>query len=295
MKIGILEFGYGDEKSNSLVRLKNVFDYAIHADKLGYNRFWMAEHHMYSRKLAWGCPVSLVPVIAGFTFRIKIGTGGILLRIHDPLDIAAQFKLWNNIYRGRIDLGLANGGSFNGEMLAIKNPNKLSFDSKFDDLVNFLMSEEKLFEKQIVLPPYKGHIPDLWSLSTSANGFHRSLNFGTNYVRSIFHEKADLEPNQENFIEFKQEFKSQYGKNVKTILAISGTCLKNERRLKEIKNNSETDEQNHIIGNINFFKDKLPELLELYQTDEILFRDMNRDNKEKTETLEALSIFLEND
>ncbi|MFD2033381.1 LLM class flavin-dependent oxidoreductase [Belliella marina] len=292
MKIGVLEFGFGGKEENSLVKLRNVFDFALQADELGYERFWLAEHHMYSRRLAWGNPISLVPVIAGFTSRIKVGTGGVLLRVHNPLDVASQFKLWNSIYNDRIDLGLANGGSFNNEMFRVTNPEKETFENRLKDLVGYLLDEESLLEKQIVIPPYSGSVPDIWGLSTSAFGFHRSLKFGMNYVRSVFHEKAELDPNPEGLLQFKKDFENTHHRKVKTILAVSGICLKDPRKLRDVKKEALSGEQNHFIGDLAYFRDKLPELAEKYQMDEILFRVMNLGQEEKLETLESLAEFL---
>ena len=292
MKISLLEFGEGEPRSNSLVRLKNVFDYAIKADELEFNRFWLAEHHLYNRKLAWGCPLPIIPVLASVTQRIRVGTGGIMLKIHNAYDVAAQFKLWNCIYSNRIDLGLANGGAPKIEALQKAELTNTSFDEKFGDIISYFNEEEKLLEKKIVLAPYQGSTPDVWALSTTARGFHRSLKYGTNYVRSVFHEVSELEPQKELFENFKNEFAQRHGRKVKTMLSISGSCLKNERRLEALRKDAEKDDKHHFIGTVAYFKEKLPELLEKYGADEILWRDMNRNINEKFDTLELLSEFI---
>ncbi|WNB18521.1 LLM class flavin-dependent oxidoreductase [Marivirga arenosa] len=291
MKISLLEFGEGLTEENGLVRLKNVFDYAIKADELEFSRFWLAEHNLFNRKSAWGCPISLVPVLASITNRIRIGTGGILLKLHNSFDTVAQFKLWNAIYSNRLDLGLANGG-VTKQQLEIANQNNESFDQKFEEVYSFLHEEDEWFKKEIIVPPYKGVPPELWALSGSAFGFHRALKYGTNYVRSIFHENSDLKYEKEAFDNFKDEFFNRHGRKVKTMLAISGSCLKDEKRLRELRKLSDNDEKNHLIGNLEYFREKIPALLEEYGADEILWRDMNRDIKEKMEALELLSEFI---
>lgn len=291
MQISLLEFGEGTEEENGLIRLKNVFDYAIKADQLGFNRFWLAEHNLYSRKQAWGCPISLVPVIASATQNIRVGTGGVLLKLHNTFDVCAQFKLWNNIYSNRLDLGLANGGVSTTQVELAGQVNN-SFDEKFESLVSYLTDEDSLFEKKVVLPPYKGVSPEIWALGSSSAGFHRSLKYGTNYVRSIFHENSELEYEKDLFDDFKNEFYKRHGRKVKTMLCISGSCLKEGKRLKELNGIGEKDGKNHLIGTVSFLKDKLPELLDNYSADEILWRDMNRNINERKETLELLSEFL---
>ncbi|MBX0335331.1 LLM class flavin-dependent oxidoreductase [Pontibacter sp. HSC-14F20] len=295
MKISLLEFGEGDSRSNSLVRLSSVFDYAMKADELKFNRFWLAEHHLNNRKRAWCNPVAIVPVIASITQQIRVGTGGVLLKIHDPFDTASQFKLWNNIYSNRIDLGLANGGTSNIELLHRSGYPSPTFDERFSSIISYFHEEEKLRDQNIVIPPYQGTVPEVWALGASARGFHRSLLHGTNYVRSIFHELAELEPQKEIFESFKIDFEQRHGRKVKTMLSISGSCLRNEGRLKELRNEAEKDDKNHFIGTVSYFEDKLPELLQEYGADEILWRDMNKNVVEKFESLELLSAFLTKD
>ncbi len=278
--------------SNSMVRLSNVLDYAVKADQLGFNRLWLAEHHLYNRKSAWGCPLPIIPVIAGITQKLRVGTGGILLKLHNPFDVAAQVKLWHNIYGGRIDLGLANGGAPKIELLQHEGTSSVTFDTKFATIVSYLKEEEKLREKKIVLPPYHGSVPEVWALSTTGRGFHRALQYGTNYVRSIFHEVAELAPEKELFEDFKKEFEQRHGRKVKTMLSISGSCLRSESRLRELRREAAKDEKNHLIGSVAYFEEKFPELLYTYGADEIIWRDMNRNVHEKHETLELLSGFV---
>lgn len=292
MKISLLEFGEGDAGANSLVRLRNVFDYAMRADELGFNRIWLAEHHHYNRKRAWGCPLPVIPVIAGITQRIRVGTGGILLKLHNPFDVAAQFKLWNNIYANRLDLGLANGGSPKIEALNPSEDAGGSFDWKFEQMVSFLRDEERLRERRVILPPYQGNVPELWALSTSARGFHRALQHGTHYVRSIFHEVSERDPQLALFQEFKAHFAQRHGRQVKTILALSGSCLRSETRLRKLRQDGDQDDKHHLIGTSAYFREVLPELLQTYGADEIMWRDMSRHLDEKLETLELLAEFI---
>src|SRR6478735_7168976 len=78
---------------------RNSLDLARHAERWGYQRFWVAEHHN-------------LPGVAGGTSTIRVGAGGIMLPNHAPLVIAEQFGTLESLYPGRIDLGLgrAPGG-----------------------------------------------------------------------------------------------------------------------------------------------------------------------------------------
>ena len=90
---------------------RNALDLARHAERWGYARYWVAEHHNISG-VAGAATSVLIGHIAGGTSRIRVGAGGIMLPNHAPLMIAEQFGTLESLYPGRIDLGLgrAPGG-----------------------------------------------------------------------------------------------------------------------------------------------------------------------------------------
>ncbi|HEX6006569.1 MAG TPA: MsnO8 family LLM class oxidoreductase, partial [Burkholderiales bacterium] len=81
------------------------------AERLGYHRYWLAEHHS-TAALADPCPEILVTRVAAATTRIRVGTGGVLLPYYSAFKVAEQFRMLEALYPGRIDLGLgrAPGG-----------------------------------------------------------------------------------------------------------------------------------------------------------------------------------------
>lgn len=83
----------------------NSLDLARHAEKLGYTRYWLAEHHN-SPSIASSATSILIGYIAGGTSSIRVGSGGIMLPNHVPLVVAEQFGTLEHLYPGRIDLGL---------------------------------------------------------------------------------------------------------------------------------------------------------------------------------------------
>jgi len=85
--------------------LRCTLDLARHADKWGYTRYWVAEHHNMSG-IASAATSVVIGYIAGGTTRIRVGAGGIMLPNHSPLVIAEQFGTLESLYPGRIDLGL---------------------------------------------------------------------------------------------------------------------------------------------------------------------------------------------
>jgi luciferase family oxidoreductase group 1 len=85
--------------------LRNSLDLARHAERLGYNRFWLAEHHNMPGVASAATAVAIGFVAQG-TSRIRVGAGGIMLPNHAPLVVAEQFGTLEALHPGRIDLGL---------------------------------------------------------------------------------------------------------------------------------------------------------------------------------------------
>src|ERR1700751_392951 len=88
-------------------------DLARHVERLGYTRFWLAEHHSIEGLACSAAPV-LIGHVAAAPRTIRVGSGGVMLPNHAPLVVAEQFGTLEALYPGRIDLGLgrAPGGDF---------------------------------------------------------------------------------------------------------------------------------------------------------------------------------------
>lgn len=91
--------------SNISATLQRMLRYAQHADQLGVNRFWLAEHHNMDG-IASSATAVLIGQVAAHTQRLRVGSGGIMLPNHAPLIVAEQFGTLDCLFPGRIDLGL---------------------------------------------------------------------------------------------------------------------------------------------------------------------------------------------
>lgn len=103
--LSILELAIVSKGSDTAQTLQKTKEIAQAADDLGYNRFWLAEHHNMAH-VASTATVVLIGFIAGQTQKIRVGSGGIMLPNHSPLIIAEQFGTLETLYPNRIDLGL---------------------------------------------------------------------------------------------------------------------------------------------------------------------------------------------
>jgi luciferase family oxidoreductase group 1 len=105
--------------------LRATIELARRADELGYHRYWLAEHHNM-RGLADPCPEILLGQVAAATQRIRVGTGGVLLPYYSPLKVAEVFRMYENLYPGRIDLGI--GRAPGGDRMTANAMNAHAFD-----------------------------------------------------------------------------------------------------------------------------------------------------------------------
>src|SRR6202044_3884551 len=85
--------------------LANTVDLARVTEHLGYERYWLAEHHA-SGGLAGSVPEILIAHVAAATSTIRVGSGGVMLSHYSPLKVAEQFRLLEALHPGRIDLGI---------------------------------------------------------------------------------------------------------------------------------------------------------------------------------------------
>lgn len=83
------------------------------ADRLGYSRYWVAEHHN-SRTLASASPEILIPMLAANTQRIRVGSGGVMLTHYSALKVAEVFRMLETLFPGRIDIGLGRAPGSDG-------------------------------------------------------------------------------------------------------------------------------------------------------------------------------------
>ena len=93
------------EGSDAAQSMRNSLDLARHAERLGYRRFWLAEHHNMPGVASAATAVVIGHVAAG-TSTIRVGAGGVMLPNHAPLVIAEQFGTLASLFPGRIDLGV---------------------------------------------------------------------------------------------------------------------------------------------------------------------------------------------
>ncbi|WP_413575829.1 LLM class flavin-dependent oxidoreductase [Bdellovibrio sp. HCB290] len=145
----------------------NSLDLARHAEKWGYTRYWLAEHHNLEG-IASSATSVLIGYIAGGTSSIRVGSGGIMLPNHAPLVIAEQFGTLGTLYPGRIDLGLGRAPGTDGlTMRALRRD--LRREPDFGELVLELQGyfKESASDQKVRAIPGAGVNVPLWILGSS--------------------------------------------------------------------------------------------------------------------------------
>lgn len=156
--------------SDAQASFRNSLDLAQHAERLGYRRFWLAEHHSIP-SVASAATAVVMAHIAGGTSSIRVGAGGIMLPNHAPLLIAEQFGTLESLFPGRIDLGLGRApGSDQATAHALRR-DPMSAD-RFPNDVAELMSffRRPAPGQRVVAVPGAGLDIPIWILGSSLFG-----------------------------------------------------------------------------------------------------------------------------
>ena len=153
--------------------LRATVDLAQHAERLGFRRFWVAEHHNMPG-IASSAPPVLIGHIADATASIRVGSGGVMLPNHVSLVVAEQFGMLEALHPGRIDLGIGRAPGTDQVTAAAlrRSPESLSADDFPDQIMDLLgfftgrWPEGHPFA-QITAVPGRGHQPAMWLLGSS--------------------------------------------------------------------------------------------------------------------------------
>jgi len=157
------------EGGDAAQAFRNTVDLAQHAERWGYHRYWLAEHHNIPG-IASAATSIVIGHVAGATQRIRVGSGGVMLPNHAPLVIAEQFGTLESLYPGRIDLGLGRApGTDQMTMRALRRSLQSSGDTFPEDVVelqSYFHAEDR-GRRDVQAVPGKGLEVPLYLLGSS--------------------------------------------------------------------------------------------------------------------------------
>ena len=151
------------------------------AEKLGYHRFWVSEHHN-STMIAGSAPEILLVKLGDVTSRIRIGSGGIMLPNHSAFKVAENFRLLETLFPGRIDLGMGRAPGGDRISATLLNPsNRFSEEDylqQLEHLQAFFTDQAGTSHGPLYAVPQSATIPQQWILSSSGGSSVIAARFG---------------------------------------------------------------------------------------------------------------------
>jgi luciferase family oxidoreductase group 1 len=180
--LSILDLARITEGTNAREALNNARDLAVHAEGLGYRRFWVAEHHNM-RGIASAATAVVIAYVADGTKTIRVGAGGIMLPNHSPLVIAEQFGTLATLFGDRIDLGLGRAPGTDALAMRALRRDPEGADEFPQDVLELqaLLAVPQPGQRVIAVPGAGTEVP-LWILGSSTFGARLAAELGLPYA-----------------------------------------------------------------------------------------------------------------
>jgi luciferase family oxidoreductase group 1 len=209
--------------------LRNSLDLAQLADRLGYTRYWVAEHHNLP-SVASSAPEIMIGQIAAVTKHMRIGSGGVMLPNHAPLMVAERFKVLEALFPGRIDLGLGRApGTDQITSLALRRRQDTSNeqDDFLDRFQEMILFETKGFPanhpfSKVAAMPTGVPLPPIWLLGSSDYSAQLAAQVGAGF--SFAYHFSDFPP-EIPMLAYRNAFKpSAWRDTPYAILGVAAIC-----------------------------------------------------------------------
>ena len=229
--LSVLDQSPISEGSSGADALRNSLDLACLADRLGYHRYWLAEHHG-TPMLACASPEVLIGPVAAATSRIRVGSGGVMLPHYSSLKVAESFSMLSGLFPGRIDLAIGRAAGTD-PLTAFelqrdrRQPAPDDFPQQMAELLAYLrntLPAGHRFARLALLPGRPG-VPDPWLLGSSAQSGIWAAAAGLPYAFADF-----INPGGALIAtRYRQDFTMQAGlQSPQVIVAVSAICAESD-------------------------------------------------------------------
>jgi luciferase family oxidoreductase group 1 len=233
--LGVLDQSPISEGSSGSQALRNSVDLARFTEKLGYRRYWVAEHHG-TPMLACASPEVLIAAIAAATTTIRVGSGGVMLPHYSPLKVAETFSMLAGLYPHRIDLGLGRAaGTDPTTTFALQRDRRQAapddFPQQLAELLAYLTDQlppDHPFARLSLLPG-RPERPDLWLLGSSPQSGIWAAETGLPYAFADFINPLGAAIAADYRKDFAQ---SGYSPQPRVIVAASVICAETEEEAR---------------------------------------------------------------
>ncbi|AIY04970.1 hypothetical protein Plano_1005 [Planococcus sp. PAMC 21323] len=326
LKYSVLDQSPISEGSTPQEALKQTTILAQNAEKWGYTRFWVSEHHD-APTLAGSSPELLIAHLGAVTTTIRLGSGGVMLPHYAAFKVAENFKLLEALYPGRIDAGMGRApGGMPRASYALNEGKKRDtslFPKQLDELRMYLtdsIPEDHLYYGMKATPMTPNH-PPIWMLGTSRSSAVLAAEKGLTYVFAHF---INGEGGQSFTKEYRKHFKSYDGSKPYVGFAIFAVCQETQEKAEWVASSLDLslsmgaqgmpsqgtpapekaraypyskfekllvaeNRRRMVVGTPQHVVDKLETLASEYEADEVMLVSAAYDFKDKLKTFELIA------
>jgi luciferase family oxidoreductase, group 1 len=236
IKLSILDQSIVRKGSTAREAVEETIETVQMAERLGYHRFWISEHHN-SSFIAGSAPEVLMVKLADVTERIRIGSGGIMLPNHSALKVAENFRMLETLFPGRIDLGMGRAPGGDRITASLLNPandfSEESYLTQLEHLQHFFRDTAGTQHGPLYAVPQATTIPMQWILSSSGGSAAIAAKFGMGLAVARF---INGFATPDIVQQYRRQFKpsSQFAEP-HAVLSISVLCADTEKKAAEMR------------------------------------------------------------
>ena len=248
MELSIVDLAPIPEDGSATEAFEGTVERAQQAERLGYSRFWVAEHHDFTQSIASTTPEALIPQVAAKTSEIRVGSGTVLLNHYSPYKVAETFSVLDALAPGRIDLGLgrATGNPTRDYALQVDRSERRRGGSdhraKIDEVTKHLFdgfADDHPFSG-LDLPRSQESVPEPWVLGSSPSSAKIAGELGLPYCFAAF---IRPEPAVRAFEVYREQFEpSSHGAGPEDphgMLAVNATCAETDAEAARLRATTE--------------------------------------------------------
>jgi len=238
MQVSVLDQSPIRKGGSAREAVLETIELAKAAERLGFHRFWMAEHHN-TTSFAGSTPEVLMARVGAETQRIRIGSGGIMLPHYSPLKVAENFRMLETLYPGRIDLAIGRAPGADGRTAVALQSGPKAYDigvypQQAEMLRHYLEESVGLAQwpedhpfRQVHASPRGPGLPEMWMLASSMNGALYAAELGMPLAFAQFISPDDSGP--EAAAVYRNSFKPRHdGEQPRVALAVFALAAETE-------------------------------------------------------------------
>jgi luciferase family oxidoreductase group 1 len=194
MRLSVLDQSPVRSGGTAAESLQETIELAQLCDRLGFHRYWLAEHHA-TPALAGSSPEILIGQVAARTSRIRVGSGGVMLQHYSPFKVAEHFALLQTLFPGRIDLGIGRAPGSDQLTARALRPTAWGHQSAIDDFpdkiadlvghVHGTLPPDHAFARVRVMPAPSTPV-EIWLLGSTDQSAALAAHFGTGFSFAHF-------------------------------------------------------------------------------------------------------------